>query len=238
MQIHEDRIDRQRLCGSRNCPRHFYSPCQLDIPAAAPDLDRISAGRHKPVMQILVPVCKGSFFQCEGNSLRLPRSKADLFHPFQLPDRTEYSADRRLYIELNHLFSGDFPGVSNIHCYCQCIRIFDGRRADSEITVGKGRIAQAITKRKEYVDLLFVIITIAYKNTFAVYCGIALASVGKVGRIILQMYREGLRQTSAGIYISPQHGFCCSAHCLSSQVCLDHALYFVDPRHLYRRSII
>ena len=95
-----------------------------------------------------------------------------------------------------------------------------------------------MSKGEQNIHLFFVVVTVADKNSFGVVGHSSVSGIIKVGRIVLQFYRERLGKLSAGIYAAKEQFDLRYAHRLSAKIAFQNRLGAVYPRHLNRRAVM
>src|SRR5216684_5913473 len=88
-----------------------------------------------------------------------------------------------------------------------------------------------MTERKKRLDLLLVVVAIADEDALAVPDSAVLARVVDEGRVVLQAYWEGLRQTSGRISLTEQHVGDGVAALLARVPRLEHRRHPGQPWH-------
>ncbi len=95
-----------------------------------------------------------------------------------------------------------------------------------------------MSEREQHIHIFLVIITIAYKDSFPVFHNIAFADVVQVRWIVGKLQRKCLCQLCTWIDTSEQDIHCCTANCLTAQICFQNTFYFICPWHFNRRTVV
>ena len=217
---------------------HIYLLLDHDVAGGASDLKEVAAALRIPVMDIRIPVGEGSFIQHEADHLRFPRGQLHLFKSSQLPDRTDHPAVRRGHIKLHRFLSGTVSRIGHIHTERNGIRIFDPLRAQLRLRIGKTGIGKAESEGEADRHFLLIIVAVSHKNAFPVLHPVPFSLVVQIGRIVLQLIREGFRELSAGIHPAVQDIRDRRAHGLSAQIGFQNTLYLIRPGHFHRRTVM
>ena len=217
---------------------HIYLLLDHDVAGGASDLKEVAAALRIPVMDIRIPVGEGSFIQHEADHLRFPRGQLHLFKSSQLPDRTDHPAVRRGHIELHGFLSRAVSRIGHVHTEGNGIRIFNALRAQLRLRIGKRGIGKAESEGETDCHFLLIIVAVSHENAFAVLHPVPFSLVVQIGRIVLQLIREGFRELSAGIHPAVQDIRDRRSYGLSAQVGFQNALYLIRPGHFHRRTVM
>ena len=191
-----------------------------------------------PVLYLYIIICKRPLGQNKCHRLGFPRFQLHFGKVFQLFHRTDDAALLIPHIKLDDFFPRHLPAVGHVHGNRQAVRILHASGAELQVGIRVFRIGQPMPEGKQYLHLLFVIITVTHENSFLILHGIALAGEIQIGRIVFQFYGKCLRQFRAGIDFPEQDIIFRTAYRLSAQIRFHHAFYAVNPRHFHGRTVM
>ena len=142
-------------------------------------------------MDLCIVIGKGTFIQLQGDRFGFARLQTDLGEVSQLLFRTDGIACSIFYIELDNLFTVYITGICNIYRYqdlilrfCRngrdhiwlgtlciiCGRAADRMAVDDELGIGvpEACVAETVSEWEKDIHFPFIIVTVSYKNAFAV----------------------------------------------------------------------